>query len=121
MKKIIIFIFLIFTLIFFCQPVFGIEEKPSLSSSKKELSTFATGLNFAGFDASAENIIKSIMLLVNTLFFIFMIYAGILWLVSSGNESKIEKAKSIIVWCVIGMAITLSSYAITVFILGKVG
>ena len=50
-----------------------------------------------------------------------MIYAGVLWLSSSGEEAKITKAKVIILWCIVGMAVTISSYAITIFILNKVG
>ena len=60
------------------------------------------------------------MFLVNTLFFIFMIYAGVMWLTSSGNEDKIKKAKSIIVWCAVGMVVTLGAYTITNFVLTKV-
>jgi len=82
---------------------------------------FAGGLSFiSGFDASVQNIVSSILLLVNSLFFIFMIYAGIMWFSANGNEEKIERAKTTIVWCVVGMAVTLGAYAITTFILNRV-
>lgn len=120
MKKILIFIFLILSSFIIIDFALA-DEKASFVQSKSKLSDFALELRFSDFDTSTANVIKNIMFLVNTIFFIFMIYAGVMWLTSSGNESKIEKAKSIIVWCVIGMAVTLGSYSITLFMLNKVG
>ena len=119
MKKLFIFLFLIL----FSGAIadFALaDEESSFTKSGATLKKFATGLSFSGFDASTSNIIKNIMFLVSTLFFVFMIYAGVLWLSSSGDEGKIEKAKTIVFWCVIGLAVTLSAYSITMFILGKV-
>ncbi len=112
-----IFILVVLSL-FFCGKALA-EEKPSFNTSKTKMQMFAIDLNFSNFDKSAENIIKQVMFLVNSLFFIFMIYAGILWLSSSGEEAKITKAKTIIIWCAIGMVVTLSAYSITAFVLSK--
>lgn len=119
MKKINIFILIILI----GTVVFGfvvIAKGASFGQSYETMSKFATGLNFLSFDDSSSTVIKNIMYLVNTLFFIFMIYAGITWFTSSGNEEKIERAKKTIIWCVVGMAVTFSSYIITDFILKRV-
>lgn len=119
MKKTIIFSLVVFIFSVFFYSIVLAEEKPSFNESKNKMQMLATDLKFNNFDKSAENIIKQVMFLVNSLFFIFMIYAGILWLSSSGEEAKITKAKTIIIWCAIGMVVTLSAYSITAFVLSK--
>lgn len=122
MKKIIIFstIILFFNVLFFGFVLDSYADSVFVESGEK-LSIFAeTKLSFSNFDTSVKGIIRNVMLIVNTVFFIFMIYAGILWVVSAGNESKIEKSKSILMWCVIGIAVTFGSYAITDFVLKRV-
>ena len=42
-----------------------------------------------------------------------MIYAGYLWMIARGNEQKIEEAKNIIIYAVIGLVVVLAAYAIT--------
>ena len=119
MKKITKF----FLAIYLCVFLFGFvleAQTATFKDSGTKMSTFAKGLKFSNFDDATSNIIGNVMILVNTLFFIFMIYAGILWLSSSGEEGKIEKAKSILMWCVIGMVVAFGSYAITTFILNRV-
>lgn len=66
-------------------------------------------------------IIRGVLAVVGTVFFILTIYAGLLWMTSSGNEEKITKARDIIVAAVIGLLITLSAYAITYFVANKLG
>ncbi len=48
---------------------------------------------------------------------IFIIYGGIIWMTSEGNEEKIKKAKGLILNSVIGLGIIIVSYAITVFVI----
>ena len=122
MKKIITFFTIILLSGFLFSVVNSADSTSTFSTANTNMGKFANGLSFtSGFDTSMQGLITAVMLLVNTLFFIFMIYAGVLWLSSSGSEEKISKAKDIILWCVVGIAVTLSSYAITNFILSKVG
>lgn len=115
---------LVFLLIFFFSFLFldfaRSDDEIGFSGAKNKMDNFADKLQFSDFDTSVENVIRNVMFLVNTLFFIFMIYAGVMWLTSSGNEDKIKKAKSIIVWCAVGMVVTLGAYTITNFVLTKV-
>lgn len=60
-------------------------------------------------------ILKSLFGLLGVIFFLLMIYAGFLWMTSRGNESKIEKAKSILTASIIGILIVFTSYIVTVF------
>jgi ABC-type phosphate transport system auxiliary subunit len=45
-----------------------------------------------------------------------MIVAGFQWMTAAGNETKVEKALSMIKTAVIGLIIVLAAYAITYFI-----
>lgn len=76
------------------------------------------GLN-KDINTSISTIIKAALSLVGTIFLILSVYAGILWMTASGNEEKVEKAKQIVTQAVIGLAITLSAYAITAFVTTK--
>ncbi|MEA3463465.1 MAG: hypothetical protein U9R14_00025 [Patescibacteria group bacterium] len=55
---------------------------------------------------------------IGILFFILMIYGGIIWMMARGNEQEVEKAKDLIYAAVIGLIIVLAAYAITAYIGG---
>ena len=61
-------------------------------------------------------IISILLSFVGVLFFILMIYAGILWMTAQGNEQQVSKAKNLLINATIGLIITLAAYAITSFI-----
>lgn len=61
-------------------------------------------------------VINSVLGLLGTIFIILMIYAGFGWMTAAGNEQKTEKAISTIKHSIIGLIITLSSWAIWAFI-----
>lgn len=64
-------------------------------------------------------VIRAVLGLLGAIFIILMIIAGYSWMTASGNEQKVEKALSSIKRAVIGLVITLSSYAIWTFIFEK--
>lgn len=53
---------------------------------------------------------------IGVLFFILIIYGGFTWMLASGNEQQIAKAKDLIFAAVIGLVIILAAYAITVYL-----
>jgi len=53
---------------------------------------------------------------IGVLFFILIIYGGLLWMTARGNESQVEKAKDLIQAAIIGLIIVLAAYAITAYI-----
>lgn len=57
---------------------------------------------------------------VGVLFFILMIYGGLLWMTAQGNEQQVTKAKDLIIAAVVGLIIVLSAYAITAYIGGAI-
>ena len=54
--------------------------------------------------------------LVGIIFFIQMIFAGIRWMTSGGNEEKIKESKQTIKNSVIGIVITFSAFILVNFI-----
>ncbi|MFA6486094.1 MAG: hypothetical protein WCT40_01860 [Candidatus Magasanikbacteria bacterium] len=69
----------------------------------------------------AGTIVKGTLSVVGTIFFILIIYAGFLWMTAAGAEDKTESAQKIVTMAVIGLAIVMAAYAITVFVMGGFG
>jgi len=65
--------------------------------------------------------ISAALTLVGIIFLILMVYAGYLWMTARGEEDQVKRAQQIIIAAVIGLVITISSYAVTVFITGRFG
>ncbi|MFA5131661.1 MAG: hypothetical protein WC467_04610 [Patescibacteria group bacterium] len=73
----------------------------------------------AGLMATVGIIIQAAIGLLGAIFLIIMVVAGYQWMTASGNEQRVEKAQSMIKRAIIGLVITLSSYAIWSFIFQK--
>jgi len=63
--------------------------------------------------------IKLLLTLVGSIFLVLVIYGGFLWMTAGGNEEQVTKAKNMIKSATIGLAIILSAYAITYFVVSK--
>ncbi|MBI4812328.1 hypothetical protein HY798_02695 [Candidatus Falkowbacteria bacterium] len=57
--------------------------------------------------------------MLGVIFIILMLYAGYNWMTASGEEEKVTKAKDTIWRAIIGLIITIGSYAIWDFILNN--
>lgn len=64
-------------------------------------------------------IVQAALGLIGMIFTILIIYGGWLWMTSYGDPKQIEKAKKTIINSVIGLAIILSSLAISQFIISR--
>jgi len=82
----------------------------------------AAGEKGAGFADPVDprdtvfTIIRSVLTLLGFVFVVLTLYAGFLWMTAGGDEANIEKAKGILTAAVIGLAIILFSYSITLFV-----
>lgn len=72
-------------------------------------------------DTSAEHVIIRIIQwalgLLGLIAVVFVIFGGIMWMTSAGNEEKITKAKKIITSALIGLIVVTLSWAIITFII----
>lgn len=99
---------------------------PALAGPLKgSVDSLNTALGGTGLEKNLEStvgtVIKAVLAMVGTIFLVLTIYAGILWMTASGNEEQVTKATGIIKAAIIGLAITMSAYAITYFVSSKVG
>jgi TRAP-type C4-dicarboxylate transport system permease small subunit len=67
--------------------------------------------------SSIAGLINIVLSFIGLVFFILMLYGGIRWMTSAGNQKSIEDAKGILTNAVIGLIITVLSWAISFFIL----
>lgn len=111
----------IITTIYTVSIFFGMPAS-TIAQGIKDHSILDTVAGKAGVtgQANAQDVvgtaIKAILSVVGLIFLILMVYAGILWMTARGEEAKVEKAKEIIQAAVIGLFVTVSAYAITVFV-----
>jgi len=61
-------------------------------------------------------LINALLAFVGVFFFLLFIYGGFKWLTAAGAADKVDKAKKLLVNAVIGLAIIIAAYAITLFI-----
>lgn len=61
-------------------------------------------------------IINYLLGFLGIVFIALIIYGGLVWMTSLGNDQKIEQARKILGNAAIGLAIVLASYAVTLFV-----
>lgn len=61
-------------------------------------------------------IVKVVLEVVGTVFFLLVLYAGLNWMMARGNAEKIEKSKDMVIDAVIGIVIVSAAWAITNFV-----
>lgn len=103
--------------------VFGL----ALFASKAQALSIDTGIGETLGLGSADlldvviNVVQWILGLLGLVAVMVMIYGGIIWLTSAGNEQKIAKAKKIIINGLIGLVIILLAWAIVYFVMQVIG
>lgn len=96
-----------------------------LSPSETGLDTTASraglrttgGFNIQEFVGSAVNAVLGI---IGVVFLVLIVYGGMLWMLSEGDETKVGKARGLIFHSIIGLILVLSAYAITNFVVSAV-
>ena len=94
---------------------------PALTFAQYGLDDTAKGAGLDKYGSSVSelsgNIIGSVLSIIGVIFFILTVYAGALWMTARGQEEVIKKAQNTLIAAIIGLVITIGSYAITNFIL----
>ena len=63
-------------------------------------------------DVVLENIVVGILGFIGILGILYLVYGGIRYVTSAGNDSDMEEAKKIIMYAIWGLFLTASAYAI---------
>ncbi len=77
----------------------------------------AIGTGTTDIRITIARVIRVALGLLGTVALLLVLYAGFLWMTASGDEDKIARAKKTLTGAVIGLAIILSAFAITQFVL----
>ena len=120
---------LVILLVVLAMPLLVMADQPH-SGATNNLNDFLVNAGYSPYDpAAAEgNMLKSVSLFISVflsflgiIFLILILYAGFLWMTSGGNEEQITKAKGMLKNSIIGLAIIISAYAITYFVIYWIG
>ncbi len=65
------------------------------------------------------NIISTGLSFIAIVFFVLILYGGVLWMIARGNEDQTRKALKIIEAAIIGIIIVLGSYALTRYVMSS--
>ena len=64
----------------------------------------------------AVNIINAVLGVFGVAFTALLVYGGWLWMTAAGNQDHVDRAKKVLQWAVIGIAIVIVSLSIGVFV-----
>ena len=87
--------------------IFGLE-----ALTAKKAFAIENPINSGTFEAVVAKIAELIARIGMVLVVVFIIYSGFLFVSARGDEKKLESAKSMFFWTIIGAAIIIGAYAI---------
>ena len=62
-------------------------------------------------------IIGGIFGVVGALAVLMIVYGGLMWMTSGGNQERVKKGRDVLVWATVGIVVIFSSYIILNFVL----
>lgn len=71
-------------------------------------------------DAMVDSITSKIVPFATLLAFVFVVYAGYMWMISAGDPDKVKKAQGTLQWAVIGLVFVVITSLIIKAILNAV-
>ena len=89
----------------------GTEEGSKITQKYKELDAVGN-LPEIGIEGAMTTVIKTILGWAMIITVVALVVMGIYYLISMGNEEDISKAKDIILYLIIGMAIMAAAYGV---------
>lgn len=90
-----------------------IEYKTCLTRTK-------AGYGGVGIGVFVGNVIKILLGILGIIFLTLLVYAGFTWMTAGGDEKKIGNALNIINHALLGLVITGSAFAITVYVMNGI-
>ena len=92
------------------------DAKTQIESAVNEVGGSENKTDVRGF---IGNIIKTMFFIVGVLAVIVIIFAGVTFVMSAGDSQTIQKAKTTIIYAVIGLIVSILSYAIVNFVVSS--
>lgn len=94
---------------------FGIDEAAKTGGLKE------VSLSQKSVPEVIGDIVGVVLSLLGVVFFLLILYAGIMWMTAFGVAEKAEKSKEILIQASVGLIIVLSAYAISSFVFSRLG
>ena len=79
------------------------------------------GLGDRPLKESINSIIQILLGFLGILAVIIILWGGFMWMTAAGDESKVDKAKKLIISGIVGIVIILAAYIIANFVIGTIG
>ncbi|MCK4539810.1 hypothetical protein KAU09_01505 [Candidatus Parcubacteria bacterium] len=98
-------------------PLKGLQDVQEAGSGYAKIDNGADENNLA---ANAGKVVQIFFSVLGIIFVTLMLYGGYVWMTAAGDRSKVERAQDTIRRAIIGLLITVGSYAITQFILVRI-
>lgn len=73
---------------------------------------FTNPIGFNSVPALLNNLIRWILGLVGFIALLSLIWGGVMYIISFGSEAGIKKAKTIIIWSIVGLVVILLAFFI---------
>lgn len=120
-NKLVVLFLSLFVLSVAAMPVLAIDAGLSGTMGKiSDENKAALGYNGnVSIEQRVGTLVGTILSYVGVIFFILIVYGGLMWMTAQGNDQKVAKAKELIINATIGLIIVLSAYAITSFVGGS--
>ena len=120
LKGLIFSLLIFFLLSNFClaQGAAGEIEK-GLESAGKAAGFTEEGQKEKSMIEITGGVIKVVVSLLGVILACFLIWGGVQWMTSGGNEEQIKKAKGLINNAIIGLVIVVFAYAIAAFVINS--
>ena len=118
MKK--IYYFLVIYILAPISYVLAEEEKTSPFATKTLKDKAAVKLNPARITDLSDLMgrgINAMLMFMGSIALILVVYAGFMWMTAGGNESRIQKARTILVWTLLGTVAIGASYGFIKFVI----
>lgn len=107
---------------FFLTNVSVALAKKTLGDAETSLSQVVapTGISESNINTYIANVVAALLAIIALLFFILMVYAGVRWFTSRGEEEYVNKARKTLIGSVIGIIIVASAYALSTFVTSRI-
>ena len=91
-------------------------EETTITAQKQKLETETNAvfnqINTTDASILIGRLINGAMGILGSLALVMFVYGGFLWMTAAGEEAKSEKARTVVLWATLGIAVIFASYAI---------
>ena len=109
----------VLNILFIMTPV-AVLAQPSQSEIVKKIVPEGTLPDTKADDATIENVLSTIFGALALISIVFITIGGLRYVISEGNEQKVQQAKETVLYAIIGLVISLVAFSVVRFVLGNI-